>query len=186
MSNDGPVSSSATDGARTRGPLDPRLLRRGRATLTYLILGVAVGSLTAVLTIVQAWALAHALGDIFATHTVTVLAQLTWLLVAVFAGKAVLAWLNQWLAHRAAAAVKSRLRRDVLAARLANPVDPHASTASLVTLLTQGLDALDGYYSKYLPQLVLAVTVPLRSRNHSSDRWITSGYSCSVMRRLPC
>ena len=161
MSNDGPVSSSATDGARTRGPLDPRLLRRGRATLTYLILGVAVGSLTALLTIVQAWALAHALGDIFATHTVTVLAQLTWLLVAVFAGKAVLAWLNQWLAHRAAAAVKSRLRRDVLAARLANPVDPHASTASLVTLLTQGLDALDGYYSKYLPQLVLAVTVPL-------------------------
>ena len=76
MSNDGPVSSSATDGARTRGPLDPRLLRRGRATLTYLILGVAVGSLTALLTIVQAWALAHALGDIFATHTVTVLAQI--------------------------------------------------------------------------------------------------------------
>jgi len=157
------VSSTVPDASttRTRGPLDPRLLRRGRATLVYLILGVAVGSATAVLTIVQAWALARALGDIFATHTITVLAQVTWVLVAVFAGKAVLAWLNQWLAHRAAAAVKSRLRRDVLAARLANPVDPHASTASTVTLLTQGLDALDGYYSKYLPQLVLAVTVPL-------------------------
>ncbi|WP_105187655.1 thiol reductant ABC exporter subunit CydD [Micropruina glycogenica] len=123
--------------------------------------GVAVGSATAVLTLVQASALARALGDIFATHTLTVLQQVFWLLVAVFAGKAVLAWLNQWLAHRAAAAVKSRLRRDVLAARLADPVDPGSSTASLVTLLTQGLDALDGYYSKYLPQLVLAVTVPL-------------------------
>ena len=161
MQHDGHVTTSDRAATRRRGPLDPRLLRRGRATLGYLIAGVAVGSATAVLTLVQASALARALGDIFATHTLTVLQQVFWLLVAVFAGKAVLAWLNQWLAHRAAAAVKSRLRRDVLAARLADPVDPGSSTASLVTLLTQGLDALDGYYSKYLPQLVLAVTVPL-------------------------
>lgn len=161
MQHDGHVTTSDSAATRRRGPLDPRLLRRGRATLGYLIAGVAVGSATAVLTLVQASALARALGDIFATHTLTVLQQVFWLLVAVFAGKAVLAWLNQWLAHRAAAAVKSRLRRDVLAARLADPVDPGSSTASLVTLLTQGLDALDGYYSKYLPQLVLAVTVPL-------------------------
>ena len=161
MQHDGHVTTSDSAATRRRGPLDPRLLRRGRATLGYLIAGVAVGSATAVLTLVQASALARALGDIFATHTLTVLQQVFWLQVAVFAGKAVLAWLNQWLAHRAAAAVKSRLRRDVLAARLADPVDPGSSTASLVTLLTQGLDALDGYYSKYLPQLVLAVTVPL-------------------------
>ena len=161
MQHDGHVTTSDSAATRRRGPLDPRLLRRGRATLGYLIAGVAVGSATAVLTLVQASALARALGDIFATHTLTVLQQVFWLLVAVFAGKAVLAWLNQWLAHRAAAAVKSRLRRDVLAARLADPVDPGSSTASLVTLLTQGLDALDGSYSKYLPQLVLAVTVPL-------------------------
>ena len=161
MQHDGHVTTSDSAATRRRGPLDPRLLRRGRATLGYLFAGVAVGSATAVLTLVQASALARALGDIFATHTLTVLQQVFWLLVAVFAGKAVLAWLNQWLAHRAAAAVKSRLRRDVLAARLADPVDPGSSTASLVTLLTQGLDALDGYYSKYLPQLVLAVTVPL-------------------------
>lgn len=161
MQHDGHVTTSDSAATRRRGPLDPRLLRRGRATLGYLIAGVAVGSATAVLTLVQASALARALGDIFATHTLSVLQQVFWLLVAVFAGKAVLAWLNQWLAHRAAAAVKSRLRRDVLAARLADPVDPGSSTASLVTLLTQGLDALDGYYSKYLPQLLLAVTVPL-------------------------
>ena len=154
-------TTSGTRSARRRGPLDPRLLRRGRATLGYLIAGVAVGSATAVLTIVQAWALSSALGEIFETHALGVLGVVVPVLVAVFAGKAVLAWLNQWLAQRASAAVKSRLRRDVLAARLADPVRPEPSTASLVTLLTQGLDALDGYYSKYLPQLVLAVTVPL-------------------------
>ncbi len=162
MRKDGRVSTtSGATSARRRGPLDPRLLRRGRATLGYLIAGVAVGSATAVLTIVQAWALSSALGEIFETHLLGVLSWAVPVLVAVFAGKGVLAWLNQWLAQRASAAVKSRLRRDVLAARLADPVRPEPSTASLVTLLTQGLDALDGYYSKYLPQLVLAVTVPL-------------------------
>ena len=162
MRKDGRVSttSGSTD-ARRRGPLDPRLLRRGRDTLRYLVAGVAVGSATAVLTIVQAWALSSALGDIFETHALGVLTWAVPMLVGVFAGKAILAWLNQWLAQRASAAVKSRLRRDVLAARLVDPVRPEPSTASLVTLLTQGLDALDGYYSKYLPQLLLAVTVPL-------------------------
>ncbi|MFT4218732.1 MAG: thiol reductant ABC exporter subunit CydD [Micropruina sp.] len=129
--------------------------------MRYLIAGVAVGSVTAVLTIAQAWALSLALGEIFETRTLGVLSVVVPTLIAVFTGKAVLAWLNQWLAQRASAAVKSRLRRDVLAARLADPARPEPSTASLVTLLTQGLDALDGYYSKYLPQLVLAVTVPL-------------------------
>ncbi len=162
MRKDGWVSTtSGTRSGRRRGPLDPRLLRRGRATLGYLIAGVAVGSATAVLTIVQAWALSSALGEIFETQLLGVLSWTVPVLVAVFAGKAVLAWLNQWLAQRASAAVKSRLRRDVLAARLVDPVRPEPTTASLVTLLTQGLDALDGYYSKYLPQLVLAVTVPL-------------------------
>ncbi|MDR1790066.1 MAG: thiol reductant ABC exporter subunit CydD [Propionibacteriaceae bacterium] len=35
------------------------------------------------------------------------------------------------------------------------------SPASLVTLITQGLDALDAYFAKYLPQLGLAATVPI-------------------------
>ena len=75
MQHDGHVTTSDSAATRRRGPLDPRLLRRGRATLGYLIAGVAVGSATAVLTLVQASALARALGDIFATHTLTVLQQ---------------------------------------------------------------------------------------------------------------
>ena len=82
-------------------------------------------------------------------------------LAAIFGGKALLAWLNTLLAHRAAAQVKSDLRRDIMAARLASPLDDRTSSAGLVNLVTQGLDALDGFYGKYLPQLLLAVTVPL-------------------------
>ena len=57
--------------------------------------------------------------------------------------------------------MKSQLLSDMLAARLADPLASSTSSAELLTLVTQGLDALDGYFSKYLPQLVLAVTVPV-------------------------
>jgi ATP-binding cassette subfamily C protein CydCD len=82
------------------------------------------------------------------------------LLLGVFVGKALLNWLHQWIANRTSAAVKSQLRRDIIGARLAHPIDSPATTGGLITLVTQGLDALDGYFSKYLPQLMLAVTVP--------------------------
>ncbi len=143
------------------GPIDPRLLRRASATRGYLVAGVAVGSVTAILTLVQAWLLSSSIGTIFATGHDDGLWLAALGLTAVFAGRAGLAWLHQWLAHRTSAAVKSQLRRDIIGARLAHPIDSPASTGGLITLVTQGLDALDGYFSKYLPQLMLAVTVPL-------------------------
>lgn len=140
------------------GPVDPRLLRRARATRNYLVAGVGVGIATAILVIIQAWLLSRSVVEIFATHR---LDHPEWLagLAAVVAARAGLGWLNQWIAARSAAAVKSQLRSDIVAARLAAPA-AGTPTAELVTLMTKGLDALDGYFSKYLPQLALAATVP--------------------------
>jgi len=142
------------------GPIDPRLLRRARATRGYLVAGVAVGSTTAILTLGQAWLLSRSVADIFATGQLGTLAWAVGGLALVFCLKALLSWLNEWLAQRASAAVKSQLRRDVMAARIDRPLDA-TSSSTIVTLITQGLDGLDGYFSKYLPQLLLAVTVPL-------------------------
>ena len=175
----GPVGSpaglagSAGRGA-SKGPIDPRLVRRAAATRWYLVGGVAIGSVIAVLTVVQAWVLSTGIAAVFdaapgldyltpipGTGAWPALGWFVGVLGVVFGGKALLMWLNTLLAHRAAAAVKSQLRRDIMAARLARPLDSGESTAGLVNLVTRGLDALDGFYSKYLPQLVLAVTVPL-------------------------
>ena len=142
------------------GPVDLRLLRRARATRGYLVAGVAVGSATAILTLGQAWLLSRSLADIFSAGRLSTLAWAVGGLAAVFGTKALLAWANEWLAQRASAAVKSQLRRDILWARLERPLEA-TSSGGLVTLVIQGLDALDGYFSKYLPQLLLAVTVPL-------------------------
>lgn len=143
------------------GPIDPRLLKRAGATRNYLVASVVVGLLTAGLLIVQAGLLARGISHVFREKSLpddwgVILAGL----VAVFAGRAVLSWLNETFAQRSAASVKSQLRRDVLSARLARPRDSVTSSASMVSVVTTGLDDLDGYFSKYLPQLGLAATVP--------------------------
>ena len=121
---------------------------------------MAAGSATALLVVWQAWLLAHMIAAAGEPGDRSGLAPAFGLLGLVLLGRAGLNWLTTWLAHRSAAAVKSQLRNEILAARLSRP-SSDTSTAHLVTLVTQGLDALDGYFSQYLPQLMLALTVPL-------------------------
>lgn len=118
------------------------------------------------LVVCQAWLLSRLIAHVFETRSLEGLpfgglaAGLS-LLVLVIAGRAGLAWFNSWIAHRSAAAVKSQLRADIMAARLRAPGRTHTSTGTLIALLSHGLDALDGYFARYLPQLMLALTVPL-------------------------
>ena len=152
---------AAPEQRHSAAPIDPRLVRRAQATKTYMISGVVVGSLTAVLVLTQAKLLSNSIASVFSTHTLNGLGLTLGLLAAVLVGRGVLAWASSWLAQRTSAAVKSQLRNDILSARLAAPAHQTSSSSTLVTLVTQGLDALDGYFSKYLPQLLLAVTVPV-------------------------
>ncbi|MDR1078887.1 MAG: ATP-binding cassette domain-containing protein, partial [Propionibacteriaceae bacterium] len=144
-----------------RAPIDPRLVRRADATKVYLLTGVAAGTATAVLVLLQAQLLSRSIATVFERHSLAGLTASLVGLAAVLAGRGLLGWLNAWSSQRAAAAVKSQLRQDIMAARLERPTGSTTASSALVTLVTQGLDALDGYFSKYLPQLLLAVTVPL-------------------------
>ncbi|MES9208666.1 thiol reductant ABC exporter subunit CydD [Cutibacterium acnes] len=137
------------------------MVRRSRATLPFLAGLCVVGVATALLILAQAWLLSRGVSSVFAAHHLDGVAMWCGLLAAVFCGRACLAWLQESLAHRASASVKSQLRRDILQARLSRPTDATMPSGTLISLMTTGLDALDGYYSKYLPQLVLAVIVPV-------------------------
>ncbi len=143
------------------GPLDPRLIRRATATRGFLVAVALVGVVTAFLVLIQARLISDTVARVFDTHSTAGLLVPALLLLVVFAVRSGLNWLNQLLAHRACAAVKSQLRTDIMAARLVRPTDASNPSGTLITLVTQGLDALDGYYSKYLPQLMMAVSVPL-------------------------
>lgn len=148
-------------------PLDKRLVQRATATRNFLVAVVLTGIGTSLLVIVQAWLIAKAVGGSFdraqegLPGMLPGIAKYAGLLILVFAARGVLTWLDSWLGHRASAKVKSQLRRDIMAARLSRPADSSTPSGTLITLLTKELDALDGYFAKYLPQLAKAATIPI-------------------------
>ncbi|MEU5527387.1 thiol reductant ABC exporter subunit CydD [Micromonospora chersina] len=143
-----------------RRPFDPRLLRRVPAARRDLAVLAVLGGLTALLVVAQATALATLLATAIDGRLHR--PALAGLLAAVAAG-ALVSWAQGTVAARAAATVKAALRADLLRA-----VGRHGPTwvagrraGQLATLAGRGLDALDPYFTGYLPQLVLSVTVPL-------------------------
>lgn len=145
-------------------PLDPRLLRYARSTRAYLAVCVVLGVVTAALVVAQAWLLARVITSVFqdgadlAAERGRMLA-----LGAVLLVRAGIAWGNEVAAHRASARAKSQLRTALLerTAALGPAATGELGTGRLTTLATTGVDALDAYFSRYLPQLVLAVIVPV-------------------------
>jgi thiol reductant ABC exporter CydD subunit len=145
-------------------PSDRRLLRYARPARAYLIGLVAVTAAIAGLVILQAQLLATAISGAFSGGLgLPALRGTVVALAAVVAGRAALAWAVEALSYRASAGVKSQLRRDLL--RRALELGPRwlatRRAGELATLTSVGVDALDGYFAKYLPQVVLAVVVPL-------------------------
>jgi thiol reductant ABC exporter CydD subunit len=143
-------------------PLDPRLLRLSRPARRYLALTVALGLASAGLLLVLAWTVATAvartqMGGADLADLRTPLAAL----LAVVILRAALSGVQETAGHRAGARVKSHVRAAVLA-RAAEPGwQSSVSTGRQATLVTRGIDALDGYVAKFLPQLVLACIVPV-------------------------
>jgi ATP-binding cassette subfamily C protein CydD len=84
-------------------------------------------------------------------------------LLAVFAGRALLASAGELAARFTAIRVKSDLRR-VLAGHLMKLGPAFASqerSGELANTASEGIEALDAYFSQYLPQLALAALIPL-------------------------
>ncbi|MEU0249017.1 thiol reductant ABC exporter subunit CydD [Streptomyces sp. NPDC006235] len=145
-------------------PIDPRLLRYARATRVFLVAVVALGAIGAGLVIAQAMLIAEVVVGAFQHRmAVSELGTPLLLLAAVAVGRALVGWLTELAAHRASAAVKSELRGRLLerSAQLGPGWLGGQRTGSLVALATRGVDALDDYFSRYLPQLGLAVVVPV-------------------------
>ncbi|MGW0737411.1 thiol reductant ABC exporter subunit CydD [Streptomyces sp. NPDC002851] len=145
-------------------PIDPRLLRYARATRFFLIAVVVLGLAGAGLVVAQAMLIAEVVvGGFQQGLDGSALRTPLLLLAAVAVGRGAVGWLTELSAHRASAAVKSELRGRLL--ERAGALGPGwlsgQRTGSLVALATRGVDALDDYFARYLPQLGLAVVVPV-------------------------
>ena len=143
-------------------PVDPRLLRYARAARGYLTAAVLLGVVVTGTVVAQAELLARLLaGAARGTHPAVWAAALIALL-AVVAIRAAAAYGGEVAALRAAAAVKSQLRRGLAGhlQRLGPSWLDRQQPGEITTVATRGLDGLDPYFARYLPQLVLACLVP--------------------------
>jgi ATP-binding cassette subfamily C protein CydD len=144
-------------------PLDPRLLRYASAARVFLGLGAVLGLAQTVAIVAVAWFTTTAVVQVVEGSTSGLSTALLGLGLSV-AARSLVAWALEVTAARAAAQVKSQLRARVVRAvadRGRAWVDRHSS-ARVATLVGPGLDALDEYFARYLPQLVLtALATPL-------------------------
>ena len=140
-------------------PLDPRLLRYASAARYFLLGGALLGFAQTLTSIAFAWFLSQSLVGAIDGRPVAELAGMIGALAGVIVARMLLIWLLEVAASRGAASVKSQLRTRVLTALAHRGPDWVATRqgARLATVATTGLDALDNYFARYLPQLILTV-----------------------------
>ena len=147
--------------ARGDGPRP--LLAESEPARGYLAVTALAGLAVTGLILAQAGLLARALAGAVTGSGNHVLRGALLVLLAVVLARAAAVQAGEVAALRGAAAVKERLRsalaRHVL--RLGPAWAGQQRPGEVTALATGGLDALDPYYARYLPQLGLAVVVPV-------------------------
>ncbi len=145
--------------------LDRRLLNLLRnGPMAALGLTVALGTLVGFLIVAEAAYLSAALDAVFLRGVDLPRVQpLLAILVALLALRALILWGQERAAFHLAAGVKAELRRRLYEAivTLGPAYTADERAGELVQAMTEGVEAVETYFRRYLPQLFLAFLVPL-------------------------
>ena len=136
-------------------------MRYARSARRYIAATAVTGMVTAVLVVVQAFLISGAVSSVISEGAApSAVRALAVALGGVLAARALVVLLQEVHAHRSATETIVELRRLVLehAAQL-GPRWQALHGTQTATLLTRALDDLEPYFTRYLPQLVLASTV---------------------------
>ncbi len=136
-------------------------MRYARSARRYIAATAVAGMVTAALVVAQAFLVSGPVSSVISDGAGPAsVRRLVVALGGVMAARALVVLLQELHAHRSATGTIIELRRLVLehAARL-GPRWQALHGAGTATLLTRGLDDLEPYFTRYLPQLVLAATV---------------------------
>jgi thiol reductant ABC exporter CydD subunit len=143
--------------------IDQRLVRRTRPVRPLIALDAALGIATAIAVLAQATLLGMIVAEAFAGSSLGALRPALLLLALTFAARGACGWGMETAGRRAAAGVLSELRLGLLTHRLrSQPTSlDGTSGAEIAAVAVQGIEALEGYFARYLPQVILAVAVPV-------------------------
>ncbi|MGZ0712978.1 thiol reductant ABC exporter subunit CydD (plasmid) [Coraliomargarita sp. W4R53] len=146
------------------GPVDPRLLRYASASRGFFVAIAAISLVQTALIIAFAWLLTRTITGVIDGMSLLDILPTLGVLGVVIAGRSVLLWARETVAARAAARVQTQLRTALVVAL--GELGPlwlgTRNSATLAVTAGRGLDALEAYFGRYLPQLVQTVlTTPL-------------------------
>lgn len=152
--------ATEADQGRTRvRPVDPRLVRYASASRAFFAAIAVIGALQTAVVVAFAWLLTHAITRAIDGMPWAELTALLTALAAVIVARALLLWAREALSARAAARVQAQLRAQLVDA--VGILGPGwlagRNSAQLAVTAGRGLEALDAYFGRYLPQLVLTV-----------------------------
>ena len=129
-----------------------------------LLAVVVVSVVNGCLAVGQAWLIAVIINKVFLGNGDLGDVQI-WLglLAALIVIRAVFVWLGDKVAHSLADCIKQDVRQRVINRLCALGPVPLTSRHSgdLVNMLTEGIENLEAYFARYLPQLVTAALVPI-------------------------
>ena len=148
--------------ARRVRTLDPRLVARTRSVRRLLAADVALGAGATILVILQAGLLATIVARAFGPAPADAAHAGILALAATFAARGAVAWAMEVAGRRAAWSVLSALRLGLAERGLRGHPLATAGVRSgeIVAASVQGIEALEAYFARYLPQVVLACVVP--------------------------
>ncbi len=129
-----------------------------------LKLAVVFGLFSGWLLILQAGCLAKAVsGVIFDQRTLHDVMPWLWALLVIFVIRASLAWASEWAAQAAAQQVKLSLRKTLYdrIRQLGPAWLSEQRTGDMVNTLSDGVEALEAYYARFIPAIALTALVPL-------------------------
>ncbi len=144
--------------------LDRRLWHQVARARGLLLAAISAGLLAGLLLIAQAYLLSQAISRVFlGSATLDDLAPLLGMFAAVAIGRSLALGGAELAGHHLADRVKMALREQLLAhlVALGPAYVRDERSGELAHTATEGIEALHAYVSEYLPQLALAVLLPL-------------------------
>ncbi|MBM7388453.1 ATP-binding cassette subfamily C protein CydD [Clavibacter michiganensis] len=145
-------------------PLDPRLLRHSASARAMLATGALVGVVQTVALVAFCWSLTQLVVRAIGGADAAALAPVLALAIGSAVVRGAAAWLLDVVGARGAARVTAELRRRALRAiaDLGPAWTAGRSRGRLATIVGPGLGALDPYFARYVPQLILtALATPI-------------------------
>jgi ATP-binding cassette, subfamily C, bacterial CydCD len=147
-----------------------RLLSLSKYTQIGIALSIGLGFVGGILSVFQAGAISHVINQVFlASAGMKAVTGSLFFILVIFLIRAVCVWGAEITATNGAHNIKEDLRNrmythilEVGPAYLRNATeDPDVHTGELINAASEGLESLEVYISHYLPQIALAILIPL-------------------------